>query len=124
MNVTRWMIVLGVTALCVFVLGAALVLPYRGPDPKDRGKIDAETARRIENWVRDYAAGVLGHNRALDHGQYDQAQHVVDSRGAEDDFGFLGPVVDSIAWKGREGVQPGAQGQHDVCLGDQLHTGL
>ena len=41
-----------------------------------------------------------------------------------DDLGVLRPVVDAIARKGRERVEPGAERQHHVGLGDQFHPGL
>ncbi len=41
-----------------------------------------------------------------------------------DDLGVLRPVIHAVAGQGRERVQPGAQRQHHVGLGDQLHAGL
>ena len=41
-----------------------------------------------------------------------------------DDLGVLRPVVDAIARQGRERIEPGAERQHDVGLGDQLHRRL
>ena len=38
-----------------------------------------------------------------------------------DDLGGLRPVVDAIARQGRERIEPGAEREHHVGLGDQLH---
>ena len=41
-----------------------------------------------------------------------------------DDLRVLRPVVDAVAGQRRERVEPGAERQHDVGLGDQLHRRL
>ena len=41
-----------------------------------------------------------------------------------DDLGGLRPVVDAVARQRRERIEPGAERQHHVGLGDKLHRGL
>ena len=41
-----------------------------------------------------------------------------------DHLGGLRPIVEAVAGQGREGIEPRAERQHDVGLGDQLHRRL
>ena len=41
-----------------------------------------------------------------------------------DDLGVLRPVVEAVLRQRAEGAEPGAERQHDVGLGDDLHGGL
>ena len=41
-----------------------------------------------------------------------------------DNLGVLGPVIDAVARQGRERVEAGAERQHHVGLGDELHGRL
>ena len=40
------------------------------------------------------------------------------------DLRLLRPIVEAIAGKRREGIEPGAEAEHDIGLGDQFHRGL
>ena len=87
----------------------------------------AVLAALVASLRRELRQNAFGHGLGITDNTDGNALGEADAVGIDidlNDLGLLWPIIEAIAGKRREWIEPGAQGQHNVRLADQFHPCL